>query len=390
MSRRVCIITGTRADWGLLSPIATGLREYPGVEVEVIATNMHLDPRYGHTVSEIEADGFSPAASVSMPDTGNAPADIAKATAVCMGGMTDALVSVSPDMVVILGDRTEMLAAASAAAILRIPIVHISGGEISEGAIDDSIRHAITKLSSLHLVSAEEYARRVIAMGEAPDRVVNTGSIGVWNCFNIPLTGKAALEKELGFEFGYPTAVVTFHPATADDSSTPAQQFRQVLDAIDLFPEMKCIITYPNNDAEGAPLIAMIEEYAAANSGRAVAIPSLGRVRYFSTLACADLVIGNSSSGIIEVPSAGIPTVDVGIRQRGRLAAPSVIHCDASKQAIAEAIAEALTDSFRAKAALKLNPYCNPDTLARSVEAIATVPLDKLRNKKFYDIIPLR
>lgn len=389
MTRRVCFISGTRADWGLLSPIARALRERPDVEVSVIATNMHLTPRYGNTIAEIEADGFTPLRA-GMSSCGDSPHAIATATAACMASVADALAQAEPHLAVILGDRTEMLAAASAAAIMRIPIVHISGGEISEGAIDDYIRHAITKLSTLHLVSTDEYARRVIAMGEEPQRVVNTGSIGVWSCFNMPLMPKAELEANLGFAFGTPTAIVTFHPATADDSATPAAQFGELLEALDAFPHMKCIITYPNNDAAGAPLIDMIEAYAAANPHRVLAIPSLGRVRYFSALACADLVIGNSSSGIIEVPSAGIPTVNIGMRQQGRIAAPSVIHCEASASSIRQAISHALSPQARATAALKVNPYHRADTLARSVEAIAGTPLQELSGKKFHDIIPLR
>jgi UDP-hydrolysing UDP-N-acetyl-D-glucosamine 2-epimerase len=390
MSRKVCFLTGTRADWGLLSPIARALTARPDVEVMVVATNMHLDPRFGNTLAEIEEDGMKVTATVKMPAAGDTPLDVAKATATCMDGMAGTLARLAPDMVVILGDRTEMLAAASAAAILRIPIVHISGGEISEGAIDDSIRHAITKLSALHLVSTQEYARRVIAMGESPDRVINTGSIGVWNCFNSPLMSRSELEANLGFRFDSPTAIVTFHPATADDSSTASAQFAALLAALEQFEHMKCIITYPNNDAAGAPLIDMIEDFAARHRNRVLAIPSLGRQRYFSALACADLVIGNSSSGIIEVPSAGIPTVDIGIRQRGRIAGPSVVHCAADTAGIAAAIKQALGSGMRAVAARKINPYCNSDTLERSVSAIADTPLTTLVNKKFHDIIPLQ
>lgn len=383
--RKIAIATGTRADWGLLSGIAVALRERPDCSVTVLATNMHLQPRYGLTVNEIKADGFDDVVCVPMPDTGDTPVGTVEAMAVCMSGMARVLGELKPDVMVILGDRFEMLATATAALMLRVPIVHIAGGEISEGAIDDSIRHAITKMSSLHLTSTEVYRRRVIAMGEEPERVINTGSIGVWNLLNGPLMSRAGLEESIGFALPHGSLLVTYHPVTLDSGDT-ASRCRELLSALDRFPDSHVLITYPNNDAQGRVIIDMIEEYAACNPQRVRVIPSLGKLRYLSALRCVSAVVGNSSSGIIEVPSMGIPTVDIGIRQRGRLCSDSVIHCGDSADEISHAIAEALSSEGQERARNAANPYVRPDTLALSVQAIAETPLASMHAKKFYDI----
>ncbi len=383
--RNIAIATGTRADWGLLSGIAVALRDRPDCRVTVLATNMHLQQRYGMTINEIKADGFDDVVSVAMPDTGDTPAGTVDAMGACMSGMARAFGELQPDVVVILGDRFEMLATATAAMMMRIPIVHIAGGEISEGAIDDSIRHAITKMASLHLTSTELYRRRVIAMGEEPGRVINTGSIGVWNLLNEPLMPRDRLEESIGFSLPHGSLLVTYHPATLDSCDTESR-CRALLEALDRFPDSHVLITYPNNDAQGRVIIDMIESYALSNPDRVRVIPSLGKLRYLSALRCVSAVVGNSSSGIIEVPSMGIPTVDIGIRQRGRLCSDSVIHCGDSADDIAMAIAEALSDEGQARARAAQNPYVRPDTLALSVKAIAETPVELMRTKKFYDL----
>ena len=234
--RKVCIATGTRADWGLLSPIAKALDGRPDTILQVIATNMHLSERYGMTVNEIEADGITVSARVKM-DTHNADSDISKVKgmAQCMAGCADALERLAPDVMVILGDRYEMLAVASAAAMMHIPVIHIAGGEISEGAIDDSIRHAITKLSALHLTATEQYRRRVIQLGEEPRRVINTGAIGVYNTVHEKLMTQQELEQSIGFEITDPTLLVTYHPATLDETGS-GLRCKAMLDALDRLP----------------------------------------------------------------------------------------------------------------------------------------------------------
>lgn len=386
-SRRltIAVATSTRADWGLLRPIARALSLQPGVDVRIIATNMHLDARYGHTVDEIVADGFDVAAEVPMHAASASGADTVRATAECMAGMADAFSRINPDMLLLLGDRYEMLAVATAATVMRIPIVHVAGGEISEGAFDDSIRHAITKLSALHLTATEPYRRRVIQLGENPAMVVNTGAIGVYNLIVEPPLPREELERSIGTRLDERTLLVTLHPATLDDVPV-SQRCSALLEALDAFPDSHLIFTYPNNDPDGEVIISMIEEYVARNSHRAVAVPSLGWKRYLSALHYVGAVVGNSSSGIVEVPSMHIPTVDIGIRQQGRLASESVIHCDADAGSIRDAILFALSDEGRELARRSTNPYGRPDTLRVMVDAILNTPLEAMRSKRFHDL----
>ena len=381
---KIAIATGTRADWGLLSPIAQLLKAQKDVELAVIATNMHLDPRFGNTIDEIISDGFIPAAKVKMNIASNSEADTARSMAKCLSGMVDAFESIKPDCIIILGDRYEMLATASAATVMRIPIIHIAGGEISEGAIDDCIRHAITKLSALHLTSTEEYRQRVIAMGEQPDRVINTGAIGVYNIMQLPLMSKEELEKSIGCKINKRTLLVTMHPTTIDPtpSSTVMGELFKALDAHD----GNVIITYPNNDARGAEIISLIDDYQKRNKDKVTVIPSLGRLRYLSALQFAGAVAGNSSSGIVEVPSMHIPTVNIGIRQKGRLASKSVINCGNSAQEIISAIRFALSEEGQDTARNAENPYYKPNTLHTIVNSILSVSINDIKTKKFYDI----
>ena len=382
--RKVCIATGTRADWGLLSGIAGELFARPDVTLQIVATNMHLDQRYGMTVSEIEADGFVVDERVPLSCLGDSEADRARAMAQCGMGMADAFGRLRPDLLVILGDRYEMLAVASTATVMRIPIVHIAGGEITRGAIDDAIRHAITKMASLHLTATDEYRRRVIAMGEAPSRVITTGAIGVYNAMNEPLMSLSELEDSLGFNIGDNTMLVTMHPATMDPTDT-AIHMEQLLQALDSFRESRFLFTYPNNDARGSIIIEMINRFAAGRPDRVNVVPSLGKRRYLSALQFVRAVVGNSSSGIVEVPSMKIPTVDIGVRQSGRLAADSVIHCGADRAEIVRAISLALSERWQDKSKATVNPYYRSDTMRLIVDAIATTPLEPLRNKQFYD-----
>lgn len=385
MKRKVCIVTGTRAEWGLLSGIAKELKNRDDIELQIVATNMHLDARYGHTIDCIIADGFDVDERVPMAVDGDSRAMTAKAMAKCLDGMVDAFSRLNPHLIVILGDRYEMLSVASAATVMCIPIVHLHGGEISEGAIDDSIRHAITKLSSLHLTATEEYRNRVIQMGEHPERVINTGAIGVYNVAHIQPLSLEDLNKSLDFEIGSKTLLVTYHPATLDDADV-ALRCQALLDALDAFPECKIIITYPNNDAQGRVIIDMIEQYASAHPDRVLVIPSLGLHRYISALHYVSAVVGNSSSGIIEVPSLHIPTVNIGIRQQGRMASDSVINCNDDKDSIVDAISFALSAEGQDRAKQADNPYCKENTLNLIVEAIATTPLEVLKRKSFYDL----
>lgn len=385
MKRKVCVVTGSRAEWGLLSPIASRLAQRDDVELQIVATNMHLMQRYGLTVDNIRADGFKVDAEVPMDPRSDSQCHTAMAMGLCLSGMAEAFDKLQPDIVVILGDRYEMLSVAAAATVMRIPIAHLHGGEVSEGAIDDSIRHAITKLSALHLTSAAQHASRVIQMGENPHAVHNIGAVGVWNATNVAPLPKSELESFLGIRLDRRSLLVTYHPVTAD-SRTPATLFGNLLQALDSFPDSTIVFTYPNNDARGHRLIEMTDDYVRANPHRAVAFPSLGMRRYLSALHYAGAAVGNSSSGIIEVPSMHIPSVDIGARQQGRLAASSVIHTADSPQAIVKAIAKALSPKMQALASKVENPYFQPDTPLRAATIIATTPLHLLTHKQFHDL----
>ena len=385
MKRKVCIVSGTRADWGLLSPVARALNEREDVELQIVATNMHLLEEYGGTWREIERDRLRIDRRVAMSRRDDSPEGTTDAMGEALCGMGRAFGELSPDLIVILGDRYEMLATASAALIHRIPVVHIAGGAVSRGAYDESIRHAITKMSHIHLVETEEYRRRVIQLGECPERVINTGAIGIHNIKSIPLMSREELEASIGTTLPEKSLLVTFHPATLD-RGTPAEQCSNLLAALDRHADCKVLFTYPNNDTYGRVIIDLIEEYATRHPERVAVRPSLGMRRYLSALRCVAAVVGNSSSGIVEVPSMGIPTLDIGIRQAGRLAADSVVNCGVSADEIDRGLQQVLSDEMRQAARSVKNPYEQPDTLRLMVEAIATTLLDDIIIKPFYDL----
>lgn len=383
---KILIATGTRADWGLLSPLAARLRDSGAVELLIMATNMHLMERYGHTVDEIRADGFRVDAEVPLPeDAGDTDCGRAVAMGRCLADTATCFDRLKPDMVVLLGDRYEMLAVASAAAMMRIPVAHISGGETTVGAIDDSLRHAITKLSSLHFASTEMYRRRILAMGEDPAAVFNAGATGVWNAVNMPRPSSAELLADLGINHAGPFALVTYHPATLDPAD-PGERFDAMAAALDRFPALHCIVTYPNNDARSGRVIERLGHWASTRPDSVTVVPSLGMRRYLAATALASVVVGNSSSGVVEVPSGGTPTVDIGIRQQGRLSAPSVIHCADDTDSIAAAITRALSPGLQTLAARRENPYFREDTpdfiAAKIIEAAMRLPLPP---KYFHD-----
>lgn len=376
--RKVLIASTTRADWGILSPLARELASRPDCDVIVMASNMHLDANRGNTIDEIRADGFEPVIA-PMPVGFDSSAAAAAAAGELQKSVAEILEKHVPDVIVILGDRFEMLAVAAAATIMRVPIVHVSGGEITQGTFDDSFRHAITKLSALHLTATEAYRNRVIQLGEMPCRVINCGALGVLNVAAEPPMSRIELEEKLCWKFGKDALLVTVHPETlgSDDVITPT------LMALSRFPQSKLLITYPNNDPDGQRIIDAIESYAKSElAGRVKLVPSLGRRMYHSALRCVKAVVGNSSSGVVEVPSVGIATVNIGNRQFGRVAAKSVINCVADVDDISAAVSRALSSDFSGVE----NPYFNPDTLRLMCAAIAETPLEVLRSPKvFFD-----
>mgnify|MGYP002606307163 FL=1 len=382
--RKICVVTGSRAEYGLLSGLIHAIQDDPELELQIIATNMHLSPEFGLTYKEIESDGFSISKKVVMllsSDTANATA---KSVGLGFIGFADAYEDLRPDMIVVLGDRYEIVPAVSTALFYKIPVAHLHGGEITEGAYDDCIRHAITKMSHLHFTSTEEYRRRVIQLGEHPDRVFNVGALGIENIKKVPLMNKEELEATLaGFTFGDKSLLVTYHPVTLENA-TAAEQIRNLLSAFDELLDYKVIFTLPNSDTDGRVIIRLINEYVAKHSERAVAYPSLGLRRYLSALQYVKGVAGNSSSGIIEVPSFGIPTLNIGDRQRGRLAADSVVNSGTGKEEILSGLRKILSPTFNINETH--NPYEGKDTTADILHVLKTYPLEGLVQKSFYNL----
>lgn len=382
--RKICVVTGSRAEYGLLKGLMCLIDQSVDLQLQVIATNMHLSPEFGLTYREIEKDGFSIDKKVEMLLSSDTPNATAKSVGIGMIGFADAYEDLKPDMVVVLGDRYEVISAVSTALFYKIPVVHLHGGEITEGAYDDCIRHAITKMSHLHFTSTEEYRKRVIQLGENPNRVFNVGALGVENIKKIPLMGKGELEESLGgFSLGDKSLLVTYHPVTLENA-TAEKQIVNLFAALDEFPEYKLIFTFPNSDTDGRVIIERIKEYVQKNSNRAIAFPSLGLKRYLSTLKYVNAAVGNSSSGIIEVPSFGIPTLNIGDRQKGRIAAKSVVNCGTGKDEILAGLRKILSSDFSCKDVS--NPYEGRNTAEEIVKILQTYPLEGLINKEFYNL----
>lgn len=354
----IAIATSTRADWGLLTPLAKQLRK-DGAELAILASNMHLMPEMGMTVREVYAEGFDP---VELPTAGANLDETFANTTIKYGGWFS---KNHPDAVIILGDRYEMLAVASAAVINSVPIIHIAGGTVSEGAMDNAIRNAISQLASLHLVETEQCARRLADMGIAPVRIKKTGALGVWNALNVPLMTMEELEESLGRKLPEKFFVGTLHAATLD-KSTPGLQMSEFLDGLEqfikIYDEFGAILTYPNNDTDPAPLIGLLRQFADKYPDKIVVVPSLGMRRYLSAVALSEGVIGNSSSGVVEVASIGVPTLDIGIRQKGRERAKSVCHCNQTAEDIFHGLEKIVSEDVKSMASEKSNPYFTSDT----------------------------
>lgn len=382
--RKICFVTGTRAEYGLLSRLMRLVKEDKDLQLQVIATNMHLMPEYGETYKEIEKDGFTIDKKVYMHKPSDDAHGIISSMAEEMQGMNDALSELKPDILVLLGDRYEILVAAQVALIHRVPIAHIHGGEVTEGAFDDAIRHSVTKMSSLHFTSCEEYRHRVIQMGEQPSRVFDVGSLGVENIKAVPLMTKDELEASLDFKIDTQTILVTYHPVTL--GGDPAKDIREFLDALDQFKDLKVIFTMPNSDTGRDAIALAVENYVEKHSNSAKAYTSLGLKRYLSTLLFVKAAVGNSSSGIIEVPSFGIPTLNIGDRQKGRLASKSVVNCGTSKDEVIAGLKLCLSEEMQKVAKTYENPYAKPDTANLIYQELKNVVLAGLNLKTFYDL----
>ncbi len=383
--KKICIVTGSRAEYGLLSSLMKLIQIDTELTLQIIATNMHLSPEFGYTYKEIEKDGFRIDKKVDMLISSDTEIATVKSVGLALIGFADAFNELKPDLLLVLGDRSEILAAVSAALIFKIPVAHIHGGEITEGAYDDAIRHSITKMSHLHFASTEEYRNRIIQLGEEPNRVFNVGAIGIDNIRNQKLLSKAKLEESIGFKLGKNCILVTFHPVTLEKNTSEAQ-IKNLLIALDSFSDQRIVFTMPNSDTDGSIIRQLINEFVENNQERSLAVTSLGNIRYLSILQFVIAVIGNSSSGIIEVPCFGIPSLNIGSRQRGRIKGLTVMDCDPEEVKIKEKIREILTPEFRKACRNNINPYEKTNTAENILSVIKKTDLKNIIQKRFHNL----
>ena len=384
MNKRICVVTGSRAEYGLLSRLMKRIQESTALELQIIATGMHLSPEYGLTLRDIETDGFTIDRKVDMLLSSSTVVGVSKSIGLGVMGFADALAELQPDLLLVLGDRYEIFAAASAAMIAQIPIAHLHGGERTEGAFDESIRHSITKMSHLHFVAAREYQRRVIQLGEQPDRVFKVGGLGIDNILRLNLLTREELETQLDFKLLPYNLLVTFHPVTLEHN-TGANQMKELLATLAELKDTGLIFTMPNADTEGRVIFQLINDFC-GQYHNARAYTSLRQLRYLSCLKYLDGVIGNSSSGLAEVPSFKKGTINIGDRQRGRLKAASVIDCAPERVAITRALEKLFSEEFKNQLTRVINPYGNGGASKKIVKVLETISFDDLLKKSFYDL----
>ena len=385
MKRKICIVTGTRAEYGLFYWLMKEIQEDADLELQLIATGMHLSPEFGLTYKEIEEDGFKIDKKIEMLLSSDTPVGISKSMGLGMIGFADAYEDLSPDIIVVLGDRFETFIATAAATIARIPIAHIHGGETTQGAIDEAFRHSITKMSHIHFTSTERYKKRVIQLGENPEMVYNVGALGTENIQKLPLLSRNNLENEINFSLGQRCILVTYHPVTLE-KATAQIQFQNLLNALDKINGLHVIFTKANADSEGRIINRLIDEYVRVNENTAVLFTSMGQLRYLSAMKHVDAVVGNSSSGIVEAPSFKVPTVNIGDRQKGRIKTESVINCFPTKESIVQALKQVLSTEFKQSIQDMTNPYEKENTSRNIKEIIKHFNLINILKKEFYDI----
>ena len=383
--RKICIVTGTRAEFGLLQWLMHEVQEDPILELQIIATGMHLSPEFGLTYKSIEDRGLPISKKVEVLLSSDSSIGISKSVGLGMISFAEAYAELEPDVIVVLGDRFEIFSAVSAAMIARIPIAHIHGGEATEGLIDEPIRHSISKMSHLHFTATEAYAKRVMQLGEQPDRVFHTGTPALDNISRLNLLSREEFEESIDFTLGKKNILVTFHPVTLE-SKTATIQFTELLQALDMLPEAHVIFTLPNADTDGRIIMKMIKDYVTENKRRVKAFNSLGQLRYLSAISHVDVVLGNSSSGLIEAPSFGVPTVNIGDRQKGRIKAETVIDCDPNSASIGNALQNAFSKKFRRSIKGVENPYGKGGASFKIKEILKTYPLGGIVKKAFYDL----
>lgn len=384
MNRKICVVTGSRADYGLLRWVMQGIKEDSELTLQVLVTGMHLSPQYGLTYKEIESDGFMINHKLETVINDDTPPGIVDSISSTIVGCARAFEDLKPDIIVLLGDRFEIFAAATAALVARIPVAHLHGGEITSGAYDEALRHSITKMSQMHFVATENYRDRVIQLGESPVHVHLVGGLGIDNIKKLPLMSKGELEASLNLKFNDKSILVTFHPVTLEEDAGE-QQLKELLNALAELKDTLIILTMPNADTSNLKFIKLIENFVSENTNAHVYF-SLGNLRYLSCIANVDAVIGNSSSGITEAPSFKKGTINIGNRQHGRAQATSVINCLPNKEDIMVAIRTVYSDDFQGVLSKTVNPYGNGGASAKIVEILSSVSLDKIIKKSFHDL----
>ncbi|CAM4239819.1 UDP-N-acetylglucosamine 2-epimerase [Gillisia hiemivivida] len=382
--KKITIVSGTRAEFGLLNPLIDEIQNDQEIQLQLIVTAMHLAPEFGYTVNEIEKKGYKIDKKVECLLSSDSAVGITKSVGLAMIGFADALNELNPDFVIILGDRTEMLAAATASMLANIPIVHMYGGETTEGAYDEGIRHAITKMSYLHFASTEIYRKRIIQLGEHPSRVYNVGSISMDSIKNLVLLNKEEFEDSINFKLGKKNILITFHPVTLEDHSAQSQ-FQNILEALSSFMNTSFIFTHANSDKDGRIINQMIDEFVLRNNEISVAFKSLGQLRYLSALKHIDIVLGNSSSGIVEVPYFNIPTINIGDRQKGRILSESIIQADATFESITSAYKRAYDPLYRNNIKSQKQLFGSGNTVGKIMNILRNQNVNNLK-KSFYDI----
>lgn len=382
--RKICVVTGARAEYGLLRWVMQGVKDDSELTLQVIVTGMHLSPEFGLTYREIEQDGFQIDRKVEMLISSDTPVGIAKSMGLGMIGFADALNELKPDLIVVLGDRYEIFSAVSAALVARIPVAHLHGGETTEGAFDEALRHSITKMSHLHFVAADEYRQRAIQLGEQPERVFMVGGLGIDSIKRLKLLERAELEASLDFKLGKKNLLITFHPATLE-TATASDQMMELLASLDDLNDTQLIFTLPNADTDGRVMVKLVEQFVAQHPN-ARAYISLGQLRYLSCIALVDGVVGNSSSGLLEVPSFRKGTINIGDRQRGRLQAASVINCEPTRQSISTALGRLFSADFKVNLNQVSNPYGGGGASEKVVKILKQYKFDGIVKKVFYDL----
>lgn len=381
---RFCVITGTRAEYGLLYWLMKEIQADPDLQLQLIVTGMHLSPEFGLTYKEI-AKEFTIDKKIEMLLSSDTPIGISKSIGLAQISFAEAFAELAPDLIIVLGDRYEIFAAASAAMIARIPIAHLHGGETTEGAFDEAMRHSITKMSHLHFTANEEYRKRVIQLGEHPDRVFNVGGMGVENIQRLSLLGQNEFETSIDFKLADNNLLITFHPVTLEDATAEAQ-FSELLAALDQLEDTHLIFTKANSDTAGRIINQMIDAYVRANPHKAVAFTSLGQLRYLSALQYVDAMVGNSSSGLAEAPSFKIGTINIGDRQKGRMKAASVIDCEPTRAAITQAFSTLYSNEFQTSLSQVKNPYGEGCPSLRIIGTLKKTVLKNIVKKTFFDV----